>query len=324
MNFRKCKFAILALIVFSAGAAGRTAVPNAFAGHDPGPDVLSHPQTYPPGILFGTLIDNITVNANGGWIKIGTNMVSVFMPDGANGKMVLSDSEGLEICHWLWQSSRGRFNAPFGSVQFRNARAPGGDQFDSSKLKLAKQGSYVFDFFIEGKKFYTFPVSIREVKAGNPFGGDPRFLVEGDWNRWGYVHIADASPEGNVAWKLWVREWEYDLKQRSIEVTLVNDAGKRLVAENRVRTNVTFRHDWERLDFQMFKPKDGSLFKGKDLGDGSYTLTMKMNGAVYGIWKFKVEGGKPVTVGRAARGKASPETFVEGGIDAFWFEMDAK
>jgi len=324
MKRRICSLVVLALITFSTGAADRTAAHNAFAGDHSGPDIPSHPQTYPPGILFGTLLDNISVNANGGWIKIGTNMVSVFMPDGSSGRMVLSNSGGSEICHWEWQSNRGRFNAPFQSIYFRNASAPGGGQFDATKLKMAKAGSYVFDFFIEGKKFYTFPVSIREVKPGNPFGGDPRYLVEGDWNRWGYVHIADAAPEGNVAWKLWVREWEYDLKQRSIVVELVNDAGRKLVAENRVRTNVTFRHDWERLDFQMFKPGDKSLFKGKDLADGSYTLTMKMNGAVYGVWKFKVSGGKPVQVGRAERGKASPETFVEGGIDAFWFEMEAK
>ena len=76
----------------------------------------------------------------------------------------------------------------------------------------------------------------------------------------------------------------------------------------------------------IFPPKGssgGGYFKAKDLvgTDGKYKLTMKLDGKSYGEWKFAVSGGKPVPVGRAARGKADPLSFVEGGRDAFWFEQ---
>lgn len=278
-------------------------------------------QANPPGILTSTLLDNITVNSKGGWIKIGTNMVAVFLPEGAKGRLVLSDESGKEFCHWEWTANRGRLDAPFQTVNFRNAEAPSGGQFDYSKLKLTGPGNYVFDFYTSGKKFYTFPVSIRVVKPANAFGGDPRYLVNGDWNSWGYLYIPEMTPDSNVAWKLWLREWEYEQKARSFTVELIRDADKALIAQNRNMTSVTFRHDWKRHDFQLFKPKDGSLFKGRDLlpRDGGYTLTMKMNGKTFGVWKFSIKNGKPVSKGRALRGSASPETFVEGGLDAWWY-----
>jgi hypothetical protein len=279
-------------------------------------------QANPPGILFSTLLDNITVNANGGWVKIGTNMVAVFLPEGAEGRMVLNDGAGSEICHWEWSARRDGFNAPFQTINFRNAMTPAGEQYNSTNLKLTRPGKYSFDFFVSGKKFYTYPVSIHEVKPSNAFGGEPRYLVDGDWNNWGYLYIPDVTPDSNIAWKIWLREWEYEQKPRAITVDLVRDADKARIAQNRNMTSARFRHDWIRHDYQLFKPKDDSLFKGRDLltRDGGYTLTMRMNGEVFGVWKFSIKGGKMVAEGRAVRGSSAPETFVEGGLDAFWYE----
>ncbi len=280
-------------------------------------------QEYPPGLLFSTVLDNIAVNANGGWVKIGTNLVGVFITENATGKLVLADGNGREICHWEWQAQRERFNAPFQSVNFRNAMAPDGRQYNAANLKLTTPGDYEFAFFLGDKKFYSFPISIKEVRPSGPFG-EPRYLAVGDWNKWGYVHIPDASPDGSVSWKLWLREWEYELKTRKIEVELLRESDKKLIAENRGVTSGRFRHDWKREDYQLYKPQDRSLFKGRDLlgKDGWYKLTMKMNGSTYGVWRFQVSGGKLVSKGRTVRGKASPERFVEGGIDAFWYEME--
>ena len=313
-------------VLVSVAAVILSLASGAFAGWAADRTKKERVQGNPPGFLFSTLLDNITVNANGGWIKIGTNLVAVFLPESAKGRMVLNDASGSEICHWDWSASRGRFDAPFQSVNFRNAMAPSGNQFDSSNLKLTKPGNYVFDFYASGKKFYTFPVSIREVKPSSPFGGDPRYLVDGDWNNWGYLYIPEMTADSHIAWKLWLREWEYDPKSRAITVELVRDADKALVAQNSNMLSVTFRHDWIRHDYQLFKPKDGSLFKGRDLltRDGGYTLTMRMNGEIFGVWRFTVKGGKPVTAGRAVRGSAAPETFVEGGLDAFWYESQRK
>ena len=57
---------------------------------------------------------------------------------------------------------------------------------------------------------------------------------------------------------------------------------------------------------------------------GNYTLTMKLDSNVYGVWKFKVIGGQLNYTGRTERGKADPLTFVEGGRDAWWYERVKK
>ena len=46
---------------------------------------------------------------------------------------------------------------------------------------------------------------------------------------------------------------------------------------------------------------------------------VKIDDKEYGVWKFKVEGGKLNYTGRTVRGKADPMTFVEGGKDAWWY-----
>jgi hypothetical protein len=46
---------------------------------------------------------------------------------------------------------------------------------------------------------------------------------------------------------------------------------------------------------------------------------MTIDGNVYGVWKFKVSGGKLNYTGNTVRGQADPLTFVEGGKDAWWY-----
>lgn len=308
--------ALFVLLVVSAGVGYRDSVKAST------PEPGSHLQN-PPGFLFSSLLENITINANGGWIKIGDNVVSVFLPENASGKLVLYREDGTELVHWPWEANRGRFSVPFHTINFRNAMDKSGNQFDVTKLRLNTPGNYRFDFFMGGKRIYTFPLSIRELKPSDPFGGESKFVAIGDWNDWGYVHFAEGAGSPIVSWKLWLREWEFDQVSRSIEVELRNPSGA-LVAQNKVRSSVTFRHDWKRLDFELHKPKDNSLFRSTDLvKDGPYELKMTMNGKTYGIWKIGMKGGKPVTTGRAERGAADPLTFVEGGSNAFWFKRES-
>jgi hypothetical protein len=80
-----------------------------------------------------------------------------------------------------------------------------------------------------------------------------------------------------------------------------------------------------RYEFDMIFPMEGTsggaYFKAKDLvgTDGSYILTLQIDGELYGTWNFKISGGVFVLAGRALRASADPLTFVEGGRDAFWY-----
>ncbi len=296
-------------------------------GHEPS-DAASgiRENQYPPGVVFSTILNSFAVNADGGWIKLGNQMQNVFMPDGATGRLVLSTAEGKEICHWAWQLDGTRLRPPFKLFGFTQPVNPDGSNFDYSNLKITRPGKYVLDFFIGAEKFYTFPFGMHAIEPDNPFDGKTKYLVDGAWNDWGYLFYTDANAEQNLIWKIWLRESEYKQKEHKLRIEVVRDADKKLICQNRENMTFRFRSDWVRHDFDMINPpvktSGGAYFKAKDLlaVDGGYTLTMKMDGAVYGVWKFKVEGGKLNYSGRTVRGSADPMTFIEGATDAWWYE----
>lgn len=282
-------------------------------------------QNFPPGIMFSTILSNVTVNANGGWLKLGNQMQNVFMPDPATGKVVISKVEGPEICHWLWELDTFGLRPPYKLFAFKLPRNPDGSAFDSSKLKLTQPGNYVVDFYLGEKRFYTFPFSVRALEPANPFDGQTLYLTDGAWNNWGYLMYPDANPEQNLFWKIWLRESAYKQTDHKVKVEVIRDQDKKLICQNREDVTLRFQHDWIRYSFDLVNPpvktSSGDYFKAKDLlaVDGPYTLRMTIDGNLYGVWKFQVSGGKLNYTGRTVRGQADPLTFVEGGKDAWWY-----
>lgn len=287
-------------------------------------------QTYPPGIMFSTLLDNVKLIARDGSFRLGNQMQNVFMPDGATGKVVVTKGNGKEFGHWNWKLDGFGLKPPYKLFGFQQPLNPDGTNFDYSKLKLTKPDEFTMDFFMGDKKFYTFPFSVRTVEPANPFDGNAIYLIDGAWNDWGYLYYADADPSQNLVWKIWMREDTHKRTSHKVRVEVVRDKDKKLICQSRENTTNTFRNDWVRIGFDLVNPpvktSGGAYFKAKDLlaVDGGYTLSMKIDGALYGTWKFKVEGGKPVYTGQTVRGTADPMTFVEGGKDAFWYKRESK
>ncbi len=288
------------------------------------------PLDYPPGIMFSTLLDNVKVNANGGYFKLGNQMQNVFMPDGATGKLVLSRANGTEFCHWNWKLDGFGLRPPYKLFGFLNPLNQDGTFFDYSKMKLTEPGDYKLDFYLGDKRFYTFGFRVRTVEPANPFDGERLYLTDGPWNDWGYLFYGDADPSQNLLWKIWLREPTHERKSHDVRIEIVRDKDKKLICQSRENTSYRFQNDWVRYSFDMVNPpvktSGGAYFKAQDLlaVDGGYTLTMKIDGAVYGTWKFRVEGGKPSYTGQTVRGTADPLTFVEGGKEAFWYERESK
>ncbi|HNQ14474.1 MAG TPA: hypothetical protein PKM58_02860, partial [Pyrinomonadaceae bacterium] len=130
----------------------------------------------------------------------------------------------------------------------------------------------------------------------------------------------------NLIWKIWLREKGFKNPDHKVGVRVTRDAGGKVICQSRENVTHNFQHDWVRYEFDMVNPpvttSEGAHFKAKDLlaVDGAYTLRMTIDGKEYGIWKFEVAGGKLNYTGRTERGVADTMTFVEGGVDAFWYE----
>jgi hypothetical protein len=317
--------ALSGINTFAQKAVVASGVPN-----ETNSAVKGVPQTYPPGIMFSTLMENVSVNARGGFLKLGNQMQNVFMPDGSTGKAVLSRADGTEFCHWKWKLDGFGLKPPYKLFGFAQPLNADGSRFNYQNLKLTKPGAYTFDFFLGDKRFYTFPFSVRTLEPDNPFDGKTRYLTDGPWNDWGYLYYSNADPEQNLIWKIWMREELFSNPSHKVMVKVVRDKGGKVICQSRPNTSKRFRNDWVRHSFDMVNPpvktSGGAYFKTKDLlaVDGGYTLTMEIDGKLYGVWKFKVAGGKFNYTGRTVRGTADPLTFVEGGKDAFWYKRESK
>ncbi len=319
---------ILALLVFPISLALSTHSASGHLRDQPrtDPDSRTMLQKMPPSIMFATLLNNVTVNAKDGWFKLGNQIQNLFMPDGSTGTAVLSKVSGPEIVNWNWGLDSFGLKPPYKLFGFKTALKPDGSPYPIRDLKLTDPGKYTLDFFVDGKKFYAYPFTVAKFEPTDPFDGEAMYFTDGAWNDWGYLFYREADPENNLLWKIWLREKSFKTPSHKVKIEIVRDADRKVVCQNRTDATNTFRHQSVRYDFDMINPpvktSGGGYFKAKDLlgVDGAYTLAMSIDGAAYGTWKFKVAGGKPVTVGRAERGKGDPLSFVEGGKDAFWYE----
>jgi hypothetical protein len=309
------------IVVSSAVGAGSPARPASDAG-----DVPQNNQKLPPGIMYSTILANVGLVAKGGWLKLGNQMQNVFIDSGKTGRAVLSRGDGTEFCHWEWSLDDYALPAPYKLFVFYDPKRPDNGNFDLKNLKLTEPGNYVLDFFMDGKKFYTFPFSVSKLEPENPFDGETRYFLDGPWSDWGYFLYANGDPEQLLMWKLWLREKGFGRPNHKVSIQVFRDSDKRMICQNRDDVTFNFSNEWVRYEFDMVWPtvrtQSGAFFKAKDLlaNDGAYTLRMAIDGKDYGTWKFSIAGGRFVSTGRTVRGKADPVTFVEGGKDAFWYE----
>jgi hypothetical protein len=283
-------------------------------------------QKYPPGIMFSNILNNVTLLHRDGRFNLRNQMQNVFMPEGAKGKVVLLKQGGNEICHWLWDLDTFGSKPPYKLFSFKQPLKPDGSNLMITQLKLTEPGEYVLDFYLEEKKFYTFPFTVKILEPANPFDGNKIYVTDGAWNNWGYLYYRDADPEQNLVWKIWMRESEYNQKNHNVQVTVTRDQDKKLICQSLENMTQRFQHTWVRYDFDLINPpvktSGGAYFKAKDLlaVDGPYTLRMMVDGKPYGVWKFNINSGKLNYTGRTVRDKADPMTFIEGGKDAWWYQ----
>lgn len=298
-------------LLFAAGVAATVVLGTAKAA------------SLPPGIMFSTLLTNATIQPKTGEFRIENQMQVVFLQPNQKGWTMLRKAEGEELVKFNWVAET--IKEPYYRVgDVINTDLKTGEIGNPVMLQ---PGKYVLDFYTDAGKFYSFPFSVDKIASDDPFAGGDLYFMEGDWSDWGYFYYSDANPEQSISWKIWLRNKGFEVnKDIKIRIEVTRDKDKKLICTSRERMTHTLRQVWVRYAFDLISPMEGTsggaYFKAKDLlaVDGAYTLTFKIDGAVYGVWKFNVAGGKLEYTGRTVRGKADPLTFIEGGRDAFWYK----
>ena len=276
-------------------------------------------------VSFASLLTNLSLQEKDGKFDIGNQVQLAFAKENQNGTIVIRKADGEELYKQEWHTEL--VKEPWYLIaQTKTIDAKSGETIYGMKLS---EGAYVIDFYLEGSKFFTFPFSVKKTMPSDPFAGGAVYTLEGDWSDWLYLYNSEAIPERNLDIKVFLRHTDPDRMEKDfkIDVRIVRDKDKKLICGGPgAGTTLTLFHRWERYAFMMSHPekeqKYGEYFKAKNLleNDGDYTLTVYLNEKPYGVWKFKVQGGKFVYEGRAVRGNPDRLTFIEGGRDAWWYK----
>ena len=275
--------------------------------------------TYPPGISYSSMLDGVKYFPKDGRIMLH-HIRGVFFPGPDTQGWVIVKKDGGEDLYKM-EFKVQQLKSPYYLIDFHKYQdLKNNKKVSITDIKLKEAGKYRLDFFIGGKKFYTFAFSLSNLGSSDPFAGEGRMFLEGPWRKWGYLFYNGANPDRILQWKIWLRNKSIEKSKRvSIDIRITK--GGKLIAKSRDNTSYNLHQNWVRYAFDMVH-KNGSIFRAKELlaKDGDYTLKMKVDGKSYGTWKFNVAGGKLSYTGRTVRGKADSLTFVEGGRDAWWYE----
>ncbi len=284
-------------------------------------------QEYKPGLSFSTVLEGIKYHDNLKRLQI-RRLTATFLEPETPGYAILREAGGRDLVRFDFKIHG--LKAPYSFVDFQKGTdlVTGGPALTSTICSLEKPGSYVLDFYTGNGKFYSFSFKLVSGGAGsNPFEQGTASHLAGDWNDWGYFYYHMADPQKSVQWKMWLIQPDYKPGKRAkVSLTVTRDSDGQLVAVSRPDVSYDIKPEWVRFEFDLINPPGrgpaGSYLKAGDLlaQDGNYTLKAVIDGKPYGEWKYKVSSGKFITTGRADRRTADPLTFIEGGLDAFWFK----
>ena len=294
---------------------------------------------YAPSLLFASVLNGVAIEPSTGALRLDS-MYATFLPpaerppgsqtpyapDQENKLWAILTQKGdeeAELCRYDFYVQD--LDPPFWHLtHYLLTDLRTGESLGYAGQVELQPGDYSLDFHLAGGKFWAFPFTVSVIASDDPFGGGDRHYLDGDWRDWGYLNYPDADPENMLYWKAWLRHKGAEAeKQVEVRIGLMRESeDNKLIAVNRPGVTWRLGPKWERVEWPLIEPGgSGALRHGKDLlVDGTYVLKMVVADEPYGLWRFEVRDGKLVPAGRTVRGEADPLTFVEGGVDAFWYK----
>lgn len=274
----------------------------------------------PPAVLYSTLLNGISFHEDGRLLM--SRLTGYFIPrpqtstgsqylynpdDGANMNAVIRDSGGNTVCTF------GVYAMPHSGPAWRF------DSFrnladKSLEYQFTQSGDYTLTFEIDGKPFQKMDFSVSQTASDDPYADSGKWVINGDWNNYGYLHIPNVSPTSTVVFKKWLRS---DTPKTVTGSAVIKDSAGKVIAEA-PQAEYRLKHEWARSPFN-FRTKNGA-FRGSDIfsKSGNFTLSLTIDGTTQN-YPFQVANGKIVRQGRQAF-DASPVDRLEGGRDAWWFK----
>lgn len=300
--------------------------------------LYAQPASLPPCIMFSTLLNGVNIHPIQGTFRlhhlqavflpeIPSNDVFIYSPE--NGGALTSKlkrADGSLVANIVWYAEK--LKPPYYLLSAYKLYPAGSSDDQAAGYKLTTPGDYLVEFYLNEKLFYRFPFTIEALVSSDPYNPESVYRLNGAWNDYAYLLYDNADVTKPLVFKIWLRN-DGTRQRKAVKVTGALKQGGKVLAEfGEFPLNYDLSADWIRYEifFGVMKPNQfgtGKLWhtniKTEDLlKNGTYQVTMDMDGKAAGVWEFTVKNGQIQHQGRQVRSSTDPLDYIEGGKDAFW------
>lgn len=290
-----------------------------------GVELTRNPKLPPPALLYSDLLNATQTSAiwNFGRLQVNGPIRALFLPDFQTDQSIYgyNPDSGAKLAHVLRRADETVADLQFYNGQKQQAPYWALHPGVPPEEPLAA-GDYVMEWYLEGDLFYRFPFTVEVAEGDDVYNPEARYFFEGPWDDYAYLYI--PSPTSTPMFSIWLRDKAAspgDWKEHQLNVSVVR-GGKEVAYwpnPNGGAHPVDLKPWWERLDIALDHPGN-DVFYARDLTDGTYTVTVTMDGATYGTYGFTVAGGKIQHQGRQVRSATDPLDYIEGGPERFFMK----
>lgn len=276
-----------------------------------------------PSILYSDILKSMQdpVAWKKGKIRMFKRVRMTFLPDFKDPKHVAAynSSSGARLAHKLTDAKGKVIDTVL--WQARKLKHPFWNASPVSHSPTAlKPGRYTYTWYVEGQPFWS--VDFKVVKqAPKDAYGEARYYFEGPWNKAAYIYIPRGNTRVPPTLSIFIRNKKsVPGKEVRSSITAEIRRNGKLVAHKPGKSTVMMHPWWERYDISLRSPKNprrpmkaASIVKK----NGRYKVTVKIDGKRYGVWTYRVRGGK---IPFSNRKGTKPLDFLEGGRDRFYLK----
>ena len=248
----------------------------------------------PPAIEFTSLMKSVKITHRGlkqtdpGRILFGETFPTnaVFMPADGNLAVVLS-KQGSSAPIKRLRCAIKPHNKVWSTIEVLDA---------GHGIQLTESGDYRLTFVLNQKPITTMDFSVSIDQGDDAFEPDVYTYASGPWEELAFFHVYENRTDTPLKFNVFTRKYTKTTTPKQSKMTIQLFRGDELVAE--AADKVVAWAEWlcHEADLKYPMAQGGRKFSFDDLVkvDGSYTMTTKQDGQLYGNYHFTVADGKIV------------------------------
>lgn len=238
----------------------------------------------PPAIEMTSLLECFKLHHKSGRLELNARSGAngAFIPPNAKVQVAISKrgSNSPLVSHPVRARSLGKV--------WSNIQVAG-----STHYQFTEAGDYTITYFVNGKPATSFDFTVTVQSSDDPFAPDSTFFVNGPWNDLALLQVVNGKPSTPLTFKFFTRQ-ETAQPDNNMKATVELFHEGELIALANPGGVAWSEWSLKEFDFSFPVEQGGRKFTFADLvkNDGDYTITVKLDGQLYGHYAIKVTSGK--------------------------------